>query len=146
MAACHTPPATPVSRRLDDRQKLRLEEIIASSEGHTHSIEEDDARPGLPDGGLTSSEIATLRQEIAAVEFPAPAGTVERLVPYRMLPFEILNGDSYGDPSGYVGSVTRRFALDDRFALIISQDLYSRSSRMYTVDRKAQIVAHTESE
>lgn len=102
--------------------------------------------PELLDTGLSDSDIDHFRGLLAALQFPEREGTALGVFPYDLMWCGRMDGDAFGDPSGYNGSTIEWFRLSPKFVLYLKQDRYGVRNRMVIIDAAAEIMTTEEAE
>ena len=86
-------------------------------------------------GSLTLAEIADYKMALAKIKFPQAGGTVERMLPGRVLQSGEFIGDVFVDPNGLLAVYTIWFDLGRGYELTLVQEHYLRG----IVDRSAEV-------
>jgi len=126
--------------------------LVALAAGCTSQAPEDPpmamGRAITEFGDFTPSEVATIRSGVLKLTFPAPAGSVVRLLP-RSLPEVSVSFSDYApdqEKKGRMGGNVVEYWLNREFVLRVASAYYARGEEHFTMEEWAVVLSRKERE
>lgn len=107
---------------------------------HTETESKTSVDPPAVKESLSKPQIDALRSKLAKLKFPQAPGTVEGLLPSKILPRMTAIGDMSPNDQGLVADYDNSYLLNKEYVLEVRTGHYFKNGKDYQLENGARIV------